>query len=92
MRVGQAVDGRQALDAVRAADLAGDPYDLVIMDLQMPDLSGYEVTRELRHTHAADRLPIVAHTAAALGLERSHLYRKMKALKITPTAAGASEE
>lgn len=66
VRVGRAVDGRQALDAVYAADAAGDPYDLVFMDLQMPDLSGYEVTRELRRTHAPQQLPIIAHTAAAL--------------------------
>jgi CheY-like chemotaxis protein len=70
LRVGQAADGRQALDAVAAAEAEGDPYDLVLMDLQMPDLSGYEVTAELRRRHSAQALPIVAHTAAALVSER----------------------
>jgi CheY-like chemotaxis protein len=40
------------------------------MDLQMPGLSGYEVTAELRHLYTAEQLPIVAHTAAALVSER----------------------
>jgi PAS domain S-box-containing protein len=66
VRVGQAVDGRQALDAVAAAEAEGDPYDLVLMDLQMPVLSGYEVTTELRRRYTVEQLPIVAHTAAAL--------------------------
>jgi PAS domain S-box-containing protein len=66
VRVGQAIDGRQALDAVAAAEAQGDPYDLVLMDLQMPELSGYEVTAELRRRYTPEQLPIVAHTAAAL--------------------------
>jgi PAS domain S-box-containing protein len=70
VRVGQASDGRQALEAVAAAEAAGDPYDLVMMDLQMPELSGYEVTRELRRHHTPETLPIVAYTAAALVGER----------------------
>ncbi len=70
LRVGQAVDGRQALDAVAAAEAEGDPYDLVLMDLQMPGLSGYEVTAELRRRYCSRQLPIVAHTAAALVSER----------------------
>jgi PAS domain S-box-containing protein len=71
VRVGQAVDGRQALDAVEAAVAAGDPYDLIVMDLQMPVLSGYEVTAELRRHYTPEQLPIVAHTAAALVTERA---------------------
>jgi len=69
-RVGQAIDGQQAIDAVAAADAAGDPYDLVMMDLQMPGKSGYEVARELRLRYDAQVLPIVAYTAAVLVTER----------------------
>jgi CheY-like chemotaxis protein len=71
VRVGQGVAGRQALDAVEAAVAAGDPYDLIVMDLQMPVLSGYEVTAELRRHYTPEQLPIVAHTAAALVTERA---------------------
>jgi CheY-like chemotaxis protein len=70
VRVGQAVDGRQALDAVATPRAAGDPYQLVVMDLQMPGLSGYEVTAELRREHSAEQLPIIAHSAAAMLSER----------------------
>jgi len=69
-RVGRAADGRQALDAVDAAAASGDPYELVMMDLQMPQLSGYEVTRELRRRYGPGELPVIAYTAAALVSER----------------------
>ena len=70
LRVDRATDGQQALDASAAADAQGDPYRLVMMDLQMPTLSGFEVTQQLRRRHGPDQLPIVACTAAALGAER----------------------
>lgn len=74
VRVGEAGDGRQALEAVAAAAAAGDPFQLVLMDLQMPVLSGFEVTRELRRRFGADELPIVAWTAAALVTEREDAF------------------
>jgi hypothetical protein len=46
-------------------------YDLVFMDCQMPDMDGYETTRELRRLgYGPDRLPVVAMTAAALAEDR----------------------
>lgn len=68
--VSQAADGEQALEAVAQAERAGQPFDAVLMDVQMPAMSGYEVTRLLRQRHDAQALPIIALTAAALTSER----------------------
>ena len=66
MQVDVAFNG---VDAVRMA-LAGD-YDLVLMDIQMPEMDGLGAAREIR-THARLReLPIVAMTAHALPSDRA---------------------
>jgi CheY-like chemotaxis protein len=59
-----AVDGHEALLRVAAAEAVGTPYAAILMDIQMPELDGYEVTRRLRARGC--RTPIVALTAHAL--------------------------
>ena len=71
LQVTQAHDGRQALHAVQQAFDTGQPFDAVLMDVQMPNMSGHEATRALRDTQAGCHLPIIALTAAALVSERS---------------------
>jgi len=68
--VAQAADGAAAVDAVNAAAAAGRPFDLVLMDVHMPVLSGHAAVRQLRERFDAEALPIVALTAAALTSER----------------------
>jgi len=68
--VTQAFDGRAAVQAVHAAVAAGQPFDAVLMDVQMPIMGGHEASRELRRDFSADDLPIIALTAAALVSER----------------------
>jgi CheY-like chemotaxis protein len=70
VQVEQAGDGAQALAAVEQAERSGQPLDAVLMDVQMPVMSGYEATRALRARPGARRLPIIALTAAALTSER----------------------
>ena len=66
MAVDVAFDG---LQAVRMAE-EGD-YDLVLMDIQMPELDGLSATREIRRNPRLRELPIVAMTAHALPSDRA---------------------
>jgi PAS domain S-box-containing protein len=70
VRVAQAGDGRAAVDAVHAAVRDGDPFDAVLMDVQMPVMDGHAASRELRRHFDSGSLPIIALTAAALVSER----------------------
>lgn len=62
-------DGEAALESWLAADSAGTPYDLVLMDIQMPKLDGITATKRIR-AHEAGRSPrrtrILALTANTL--------------------------
>ncbi len=60
-----AADGRQALDI-----LDREPFDLVLMDVQMPEMDGLTATRLLREQPRFRDLPIVAMTAHALPGDR----------------------
>jgi PAS domain S-box-containing protein len=62
-RVEVASNGREAITKAWQGN-----YDVILMDLQMPEMDGYEATRTLRHEHYGR--PIVALTAHALKEER----------------------
>ncbi len=67
-RVDEATNGRQAVDRVLAAHASREGYDLVILDMQMPELDGYAAARELRE--AGWQGPIFALTANAMQEDR----------------------
>lgn len=58
-KITQALNGKEALAAI-----AGDqPVDLILLDVMMPNMSGYEVCAKVREKYAAQELPIVMLTA-----------------------------
>ncbi|CAN5581897.1 hypothetical protein BH09PSE5_BH09PSE5_48690 [soil metagenome] len=68
--VTQAHDGEQAVRAVTLAADEGRLFDAVLMDVQMPVMSGHEASRRLRERFDSEDLPIIALTAAVLVSER----------------------
>jgi len=68
-----ATHGAAALESWLAARSAGAPYDLILMDLQMPQLDGIEAAKRIRAHEAAEsgrRTPILALTANTLVEDR----------------------
>jgi PAS domain S-box-containing protein len=66
-------NGEEALESWLSARSAGTPYDLVLMDIQMPQLDGIETTKRIRRLEAGQpgrRTPILALTANTLVEDR----------------------
>lgn len=66
-------DGAEAVESWLSAKSAGTPYDLVLMDIQMPQLNGIEATKRIRALEAGQpgrQTPILALTANTLVEDR----------------------
>jgi CheY-like chemotaxis protein/HPt (histidine-containing phosphotransfer) domain-containing protein len=68
LEVDSAENGQIALEKASASKAEGRQYDLILMDIQMPKLDGYEATRHLRQDGWEG--PIVALTAHAMAGDR----------------------
>jgi two-component system cell cycle response regulator DivK len=60
-----AADGRQAVDAARA-----EAPDLILMDMSLPVLDGWEATRQLKAAPQTRGIPVIALTAHAMAGDR----------------------
>ena len=67
-------NGLKAVEAIKA-----NAYDLVFMDVQMPEMDGITATMEIRNQEkikgAAKKLPIVAMTANVLGKDKENCLK-----------------
>ena len=64
-QVESAEDGAQAIERAMA-----DPPDLILMDMSLPELDGWEATRRLRAEPRTAHVPVVALTAHAMAGDR----------------------
>jgi two-component system, cell cycle response regulator DivK len=65
---GSGYETLQAADGLEAIDLAfASLPDLILLDMQLPEISGLEVSRRLKGDDRSRRIPIVAVTAFAMG-------------------------
>ena len=62
--------GKEAVEA-----FASRKFDIILMDLQMPEIDGYEATRIIRAKESSTRIPIIAQTAHAFTEDKRTMHR-----------------
>ena len=75
-----AVNGKEAIEAVSLGFEAGEPYDLVCLDIMLPEMDGHQVLKEIRRLEAG------------AGLGSSPLGRRTRVIMTTTASSQANVE
>lgn len=84
-KVLEAENGEEAIESI-----IKEKPDLVLLDIQMPLLNGYEVLRRIRRNPRVNRIPVVALTAYAMKQDREKALASGFNAYITKPIDGAS--
>ena len=76
MAVAAAPGGEEALDALRRAAAAGDPFRLAILDFRMPEMNGEELARAIKADKVICQTPLILLTPAG-SLSHAEHYREI---------------
>ncbi len=77
-------NGKQAL-----IELAQIKFDAILMDLQMPEMDGFETTREIRKNNQLNEVPVIAMTANAMVADREKCFEAGMQDHLTKPVNGA---
>ncbi|MFT5376446.1 MAG: two-component system cell cycle response regulator DivK [Candidatus Latescibacterota bacterium] len=67
----EAIDGKKGLEAA-----ASERPDLILLDISLPEMDGWEVTRAIRGDEALKHIPIIAVTAHAMAGDEDKAYEQ----------------
>ena len=101
MSIDRAKDGLECVEMLKAAP--NDKYDIILMDIQMPNMDGYEATKVIREMEdpVKSKIPIVAMTANAFKEDvdkainagmNAHVAKPIDATKLIDTLNEIVEE
>ncbi len=65
---GEVIEAKNGKDGVKLA--IKEKPDLIIMDIQLPDIDGMEVTKRIKESEDASEIPIIAFTSYAMAGDR----------------------